>query len=223
MRLLTICPTRGRPALFNRMCDSFMGTRSPGTHMVAYLDETDTTLPKYRTSSECIERRSGAFLWMAEVVNRAVLEWHPKAEYYQIINDDHVYRTPHWDSLLIEAIHLAGGWGYAYGRTENLPTAAVISANITRALGFYFPSGFRHQFVDNYERDLFTESGMAIHVPEVWVEHMHPGFGKGNDDDTYRLGGSDFNQGKQRYERWRRDEMASHVASLVVARLIGKA
>lgn len=193
--------------------------------MLLYIDEADPSLPEYRKmiSESEASVKTGPFLWLAEVVNAAV-GWNPEVPYFQIINDDHFYRTPRWDEKLISAIEQRGGWGYAYGRTENFPTAAVISSNIIKALGFYFPPGFRHQFVDNYEQDLFGGAGMAIHVPGVWIEHMHPGFGKGVMDETYaKVQREAFSHDAQRYEQWKQNERDRNIASLIVARSLLKA
>lgn len=52
--------------------------------------------------------------------------------------------------------------------------------------------GYHHNFVD----DEFIQTAMwrdtYVHAPKALVEHLHPHWGKGQDDDTYRRGQRDF-------------------------------
>lgn len=126
---------------------------------------------------------------MNAALNRAFEELGGGYQYVSFMGDDHLVRTPGWDTLLIESI-TAHGHGVAYGNdlltNGELPTFAMISTNIAKALGFFAPPTLRHMYLDDYWLRLGTSLNACFYRPDVVVEHMHHSVGKSEFDATYK-------------------------------------
>jgi hypothetical protein len=109
-------------------------------------------------------------------------------DYLVFMGDDHRPRTQDWDLLLAESIKDIKH-GIAYGNDllqgENLPTAVMQDARITRTLGYFSPPKQKHLFLDNFWKDLGTELGTLVYSPDVIIEHLHPFAGKAQLDAGY--------------------------------------
>ena len=60
-------------------------------------------------------------------------------------------------------------------------------------------NGYRHWYVDNEWTAVAQMAGEFRYAPNAVVEHMHPLFGKGENDDVYRLGQSQSAVDRQLY------------------------
>ncbi len=195
MKLLTICPSRNRPELCKRMLDSFDATKSEGTEIIVYVSIDDPQIGKYE---EILNGRLHVFeprRHLIKVLNYVSCELYPDIQYYQEINDDHVYQTKGWDNLLIEVIEIKGrGWGIACGndllgnepwKIARHPSGAVISGNIVRTLGCFVLPELDHLFTDTYLRDIAEGINSYFHLEDVIIEHRHWLTGKVDKDDNY--------------------------------------
>lgn len=209
-----VCATQARAARCGTMLESFLATRSPGTAIWVYVDEADAEVDAYRALFErlAIPHEFGPKLTMVQAVNRGVAV--NDAEFYGDANDDYVFRTAAWDDQLRGAIEQRGGQGMAFGLTLNLPSCPLLSARCVRALGHYFDPGFRHQYVDNVQVEAFAEAGMLYQVPEVWIEHVHPAFGKAQWDPTYNSMAAAGNHDHVEFQRWMVTRRPMQVAAL---------
>lgn len=221
-KALIMCPTRGRPERCARMIESFSATRQGNTELICYVAEDDPQIEAYRAYANAprsgkrfagIRFEFGPRITIVRVFNKCLEH---EADFYGEINDDHIYHTEGWDVKLESAI-IAHGRGMAYGRTENLPSGVMISADCVRALGYFHVPCFQHQYCDNAMRDLYNSAGLLIHVPEVWIEHCHPVFGKATPDETYGAMAAAGPDDAKAYERWRRDDFQNHLAKLIGA------
>lgn len=101
--------------------------------------------------------------------------------------DDVVFSTQAWDELIEDTL---GTPGIAYGddriHGERHPSAVFMSSVIAKALGWLALPATSHQWADDGWKRLGQETGLLRYVPEVVVEHFHPGVGKAEWDDTYR-------------------------------------
>lgn len=209
-RIRIICPTRQRAARCELMLESFFATRgSEETKMFCYVATDDPEIDAYRTLFQRlpVEFCFGKRLPITEAIN---LSSH-HADFYGEVNDDHVYRTQRWDIALSDAILKSGKGAMAYGHTNNLPSAVMVSASCVKSMGWFMPPGFQHQFVDNALYDLYSGAGRLHHVPEVWIEHCHPDYGKAPMDATYELMRDTWDQGKARYQEWALLDKQRHI------------
>ena len=193
-KLLSICPSRGRPKQMAVMIDSWLATKSEGSKMVVYLNYDDIKLDQYDIKHPDIKVTTGKRRFLSEVVNYNWGIYQDQYDYFQVINDDHVYLTPQWDVKLIDIIQTRGkGWGIACPNdlmtnwaVWKHPSAEVISANIPRALGYYIWPRIRHIGTDT----VLGRLGMGIdrmwREEKIIIEHRHWTNGKSVLDDNYK-------------------------------------
>ena len=185
MRLLTVCPSRIRPERIQEMLASYDATKSPWNDMVIYVADDDPRLEDYK---EVLSNRNliiGKRRTYTEVNNYCMCELYPDYPYYSEIGDDHYYHTKEWDRILVETIEKNGGWGFACGNKQGLPSGMVTSANIIKALGYYITPLLKQCYVDNFHQELGEACGIFYRVPEVDIEHRHWVFKKAPPDENY--------------------------------------
>jgi hypothetical protein len=184
MKILTIVPSRGRPEAVNELIEEFNFTTAISDLVIA-VDNDDTS--EYIVPNKVILEVNPR-MWMNGTLNFVAKKWCEDYDYLVFMGDDHRPRTPNWDLLLAESIKDIKH-GIAYGNDlfqgENLPTAVMQDAKITRTLGYFSPPKQKHLFLDNFWKDLGTELGTLVYSPEVIIEHLHPFAGKSEMDAGY--------------------------------------
>lgn len=131
--------------------------------------------------------------------------------------DDHIARTPGWDKR-VEAVLQTPG--IAYGddliHGERLPTAPFISAEIVLALGWYALPTCRHLYVDDVWRELGEKAGCLRYLPDVVIEHVHPGVGKAEWDAGYMKANSaaSINHDHRAYIEWLKSTFPADVRNV---------
>ena len=159
------------------MLKSFDATKTLDTEIVVHLSEDDKHLQEYIDNL-----RSGRWLYfigapmyMCEVLNYFSTKIFPGIEYYQEANDDHIFHTPGWDKMLVDAIEERGlGWGvsYADNHVDHMNTACMMSGKSVRAVGYFAARQLRHHYADCQMRELFLGVGQLMFlVKEAYVEH----------------------------------------------------
>jgi hypothetical protein len=223
--LLVITPSRGRPERLREMLDACLALSRADTDIVVGCDDDD--LDGYR-ELEARYPGHGRVRWfggprtgLAGWTNRLAAYYTragedgdanlPRYRAFASFGDDHIPRTEGWDEALLEAIGRMGGIGIAYGNDlfmgPNLPTAAVISAEIVSALGWMCEPSLHHMYVDNVWADIGQAAGCLAYVPDVVIEHVHFRAGKTPVDQVYATAESWTEADKAAYLRWREQGM----------------
>ncbi|MHB1950171.1 MAG: hypothetical protein ACYCQK_01700 [Acidiferrobacteraceae bacterium] len=215
VNIAILTPTRGRPQRFAEMCAAINRTahRTHGTLRVyAGLDEDDAGSYELRVGVTCLIRpRMRLAPWCNLLAEQALKDG---ADVLAFFGDDHRPRTPGWDDRVCEAFFRMGS-GLVYCadglQNERLPTAPFWSADVIRALGFYYAPVLQHLYADNYWLALAHDLDRCTYLPNVLVEHEHPSAGKAEMDDSYRESGALVEQDRQAFERFMESE---HPAAL---------
>ena len=220
--LLVITPSRRRAARLREMVTATLELSAAQTDIAVCVDEDDPEREGY--ADVCWENRPRVIWhcgprqsltgWTNVIAPAGARKYRALAS----LGDDHLPRTPGWDSLLLAAIDAMGGTGIAYGDDgifrEGLPTAPVISSDIVRALGWMCLPDCRHMAVDLAWKDLGLGAGCLAYVPEVSIEHVHPCAGKAAWDQTYATSEAGKEEDRAAWERWRENGMADDVARI---------
>jgi len=224
--LLVIVPSRGRPGSIARMLDAVRATSRAVAHLHVAVDEDDEELPRYRavmdkagSDGDVLETgpRKGLCAWTNEVAVRRAAEY----PYLASFGDDHVPRTPGWDRALIRGIERMGGTGFTYpwdGTREDIPEAVVLSSGIVQALGWMSLPGLAHFYHDDVWADLGRGAGCLRHLRAVAVDHLNVASGQGRPDATARDNGRSLEADRDVYYGWRRERMASDIATVAALR-----
>ena len=193
MSLIVIVPTRGRPANVERLIGAFDETCSlPDTQLVLCFDDDDQarwlarSVPRVLWINVGPRQRLGA--WLNQAVAELLLN-KPEVAGVGFMGDDHVPRTPGWDAAIAAALAELGT-GIAYGNDlfqgENMPTAAFMTADIPKTLGYMCPPTLDHMFIDDVWLRWGRNLGQIRYLPDVVIEHLHPFLGKADWDASYR-------------------------------------
>lgn len=218
MSIAILCPSRGRPERFGEMVEA--ATRAATEEFVVYcgLDEDDPTLDDY-PDLDLVEYFVSPRKRLAEWTNRlaklAIMDGH---DILGFLGDDHRHRTYGWDRLIGHAMAEMGS-GLVYGddglQGERLPTAPFWSADIIRALGWFYPPVLMHLYADDYWLRLANDLGCRRYLPQVLIEHEHYCNGKAVKDESYAESERFYDQDRVAFELFLAN---GHAEALVRAR-----
>lgn len=211
-------PSRERPQNVERLGKAARETIGPDGKLLFIFDEDDPFL------DENLDR-ADAFGWQSEIQPRLITvpkvnlaaRRHLDEKYLMFLGDDHIPRTPSWDSHIIAAFGALGGTGFVYpwglGRTDT-PEVCAISTDIVRALGWFGYPGVQHFYVDNVWADLGNGAECMVFLQDVILEHMHWTFGKGPRDHINELAIGCTGSDERAYNEWRNTQMAADIATV---------
>ena len=222
MKILTMCPTRGRPKILTEMLDSFKDTASEGNKLVVYLNEDDPMLGSYNIPLWC-ESIVGKRKYLAQAYNY-IFDKYSDCDFYCPCNDDHVFITPEWDSKLIEIVNREGrGWGLAAAEDTltdwyqyQHPSGCLVSGNIPRTLGYFIWPPIQHIGIDCYFMHLMQGIGRLYHTRSVVIEHRHWMNGKRPLDANYKwvYNHAQFSYGMAMVEEYINEHLKKDVAKI---------
>lgn len=182
-----LTPSRGRPLRFREMVAAIERTAWGPVTVYVGLDEDDHEKYELPVGVQCLIRpRMRLAQWTNVLAEQAIRDGHETLAFF---GDDHHPRTAGWDeSVGVAFDEMGSGLVYCADglQNERLPTAPFWSADIIRALGFYYPPVLMHLYADDYWLRLARDLGRCTYIPEVYIEHMHPSAGKANMDEVYR-------------------------------------
>lgn len=224
MKLLVVVPSRGRPRNIAALADAWTATAATADVIVA-VDDDDPTRGDYLdivASHPRFDLVIGPRLGMVGSLNKVALANSTVYDAIGFLGDDHRPRTPGWDDLIRHALGVLGT-GIVYGNDliqgERLPTAAFMTTDIIRTLGWMSPPGLRHLFVDDSWLALGRALGAITYLPDVVIEHCHPVAGKAEWDAGYQAAnaGEMWQHDEAEHQRWLRDDCAADVQRIRVA------
>jgi glycosyl transferase/beta-hydroxylase protein BlmF len=196
MKVSILCPTRGRPAGAIRLANSIHKTAKDKScfEVWFYVDNDD---PKRAEYEEKIGKARNSQVRLVvgprESVSRTwnVIAKHCTGDVLMMGNDDLVFRTEGWDTILEHYIKQFKDDIYvAYFNDgingKNLATFPIVSRKWYETLGYFTPGVFMFLFNDVWIMDIGRRVGRLHYIPEVYAEHLHHSVGKMEADDTTR-------------------------------------
>lgn len=197
--LLVIVPSRGRPENVARLMEAWKATVSGDTKLFVVTDPDDPRADGYDelqigASDDRFGRiildPGGERLRLGGILNYIGYAYAHETDVPMLgfCGDDHLPRTEGWDTAVLAALHDLGS-GIVYGNDllqgERLPTAAFMTSDIIRTLGWMVPPGLIHLYIDDAWRELGNAMGRLKYLPDVVIEHMHPAAQKASWDHRY--------------------------------------
>lgn len=227
--LVVIVPSRGRPRSVAELAQAFAATTGPEARMVVAVDDDDPQRTAYEQlpiwELPQFDLRLGRRLRLGGTLNETAAEYVDQCDVIGFMGDDHRPRTDGWATWILDGLQAPGGVHIVYGddklQGQQLPTAAFLTSQIVRTLGWMALPGLTHLYVDNAWLELGRAAGVLGYLPDVVIEHMHPGAGKAAWDAGYaeanapELDAAD----KAVFERWRTEQLAADVMRLHTAGL----
>jgi len=193
--------------------ESFLKTIQRGDTRILFAIDLDDPMGQNYTGVPLLTTRAKS---MGQALNEAVLYVLGESlvsapTYIGMIGDDNRFRSPGWDVAIHDALDKMGG-GIAYGNDlwhhDALPTAWFVSASIVQALGWMAMPTLTHLYMDNTWRTIGIGIDHYCYIPEAIIEHLHPTYGKGQWDDSYRKTNSPemYEHDRLAFEEWLREQ-----------------
>jgi hypothetical protein len=145
--------------------------------------------------------------------NDGALVYAPGEDCYMMCADDMVPETMGWDVTLKNAClpgFISHGDDLLSGSA--MSTHFCVSGEVVRKLGYLANPKFGHFYWDNVLRDVGTDLGIFVAVPEVITRHLHWTV-TGDFDQTCKERGSSADD-EATYLLWRANDRAADVARL---------
>lgn len=182
-----LCPSRGRPNNVHRLVSSALSSSSVPLEFIFYFDEDDTTINSALSGLQ-VKHVVGPRIVLSKMWNRCYEE--ASNDIVMHCGDDIVFRSPGWDSLVLEAFdRYEDKIILVYGRDgiqdQGLGTHSFIHRNWVNTVGYFVPPYFSSDYNDTWLNDVAEALGRRVYIPEIYTEHMHFVAGKGPIDKTH--------------------------------------
>ena len=189
-----LLPTRGRPALVERLFKSITETTShiERVEIILYVDEDDTGSHHLDSDAVRVVRIIGPRMSMG-CYNIACLA-RARGNILILANDDMVIRTRGWDDTIVKIdAEFADKIYLAYCNDmfkKRVCTFPILSRRTCELLVEPYPAAYQGAFIDTHLFDLFKrlqKSGFdrISYLHDVVFEHLHFCTGKAVRDTTY--------------------------------------
>lgn len=211
-----LLPSKGRPASLARFFGAFekTGGSTPG---LVIIDQADAE--RHEAEYKAIALPLGWSIRITDGVTQGqkLAEIWPDiigAAWLGLIGDDCVPETDAWDRRMVQALDGANivSCNDAWQAPRRLGNCWVMAGDVVRAVGYVFPPGMQHLYVD----DVWETIGQAAQcwrcLMSVRVAHRHVLKGEADPDETHRaVYGSNTSNGLgglwpsdgEAYERWK--------------------
>lgn len=175
MTALVLLPSFQRAHLLKDFLDSYRATEAtiPGLVLV---DKLDPQLEAY----QALEYPPGWELVLTlgrSMASKCLEVWdrYKDLDAVMICNDDHYCITPHWDEKILAQVTGTNiiGTNDNWVAPNRLCGMTAFSGNVIRTLGYLFPPGIEHLFIDNCWEFLAAKAQCAQILMDVVIEHRH--------------------------------------------------
>jgi hypothetical protein len=229
--LLVMVPTRWRKENCERLLKSFTAaTDFADIVFIMDKDDEDTYADMdWGTAATAVLDYDGKATGSVKKQNYVAMMQADNYDAMMYIGDDHLFSTPHWDTIMAGRLNDKGGTGMIYGddkRRHDIPEMIIITSDIVKALGHFAEPSLDHYFIDNCWGELGFRSGLITYCPDVVFEHLHyqmqvfeqqgPQPVNGTErDQTYSYAESQWGASdRAKWQEWRGTRMPSQVSVL---------
>ncbi len=220
LSLLVMTPTRWRRENCERMAKSFRENTDSADHAFI-LDSDDEDTYAGMDWGDALHPVLDPPGCVREKVNHLAAAMAGAYDALMYIGDDHLFTTPHWDTIMLSRLEAMGGTGMIYGddkRRTDIPESIIISSDIVTALGHFMEPTMDHYYVDNVWAELGRRAipGLFRFYDDVVFEHLHYQVNKNVErDQTYRYAESTWGQSDyQAWQYWHKVIMPMQVSRL---------
>jgi len=201
-KIAILTPTRARPGKLDTFLDSVYKTAANPERVFCwnYIDEDDPRQKAYEDytktqhDNSCnlvAEQQSVSISWnfLANYATSPSLSENP-ADILIMGNDDLIYRTQGWDTIVEEESNIFSDeiycmWMEDLINGEKHCAFPIVSKKWYTTVGYFTPGVFNFGYNDTWVFDVAKRVGRTHFIPNAVNEHMHFTAGKSGMDDTY--------------------------------------
>jgi hypothetical protein len=172
--LLTIVPTRGRPAQCARLIESFDKT-TDNADLLFVTDPDDDSYADMDWKGHTVLSVSPRGT-MVQKLNHAAVSFIDDYDQMVWYADDNEFITPHWDSLMLDTLKDMGGSGWVYswdGRRSDIPETWLVSTDVVKELGWFANPVLNMYGVADSISILAKRASLIRFCKKVTVLHHH--------------------------------------------------
>lgn len=130
----------------------------------------------------------------------------PDAAWYGWLADDLIPETPRWDRRVVEALNGLNFVSTVFGEKSSRMNGAVAwSGDVIRAIGYIYPPGLQHLFLDDVWEEIGRMTGRWQVLSDVLVTHYH-GPKVGDPDATSDRVNSFWEHDRKAYIAWQKTD-----------------
>jgi hypothetical protein len=221
-KIALLIPTRNRPGSIRSILEEYEIWGNGYADIIIGVDEDDEYLHTYHTLAQefKIKMDVGPRKRLGPTLNDMAIKYAPKYFALGFIGDDMRPRTDGWDGTVLAALHTLqtgfvhgddGAWG------EELATQVFVTSDIIEQLGYMVPPGMIHMYLDNFWSEFARAINRFTYLPSVFIEHLHPAWGKAEQDALYAETNNDerMNADRVLYENYKKNYQARDVELVV--------
>jgi len=232
-RLGVLCPTRMRHNRFLEMLESYEKHSVDSNIYFAFELLDKENIYKYM---ETVKKKYPDNYWLVGNIGFAnkvniLCEEFPEHDAYMVLNDDQIIHTPNWDKILMDKLdelkkeHGHSIWIFSWrdGINDDKLTPSFATQDFIKVLGGYYPHRYmKHLYTDNMyhwigeELEKRTGQKIIVHLPEIFIEHLH--FCKDQKwmDDNYKQSNNigAYKRDAQLFDFWKNQEGERVVSEL---------
>ena len=211
-----LCPTRGRSTTnLKRFVEAVVATGTT-TSIVLVVDHGDdaplvSNLPDNFSTFYAPGGSNGEAF--EEV--RAALWSNVPHQWIGLLSDELIPETPNWDTRLIA--HLAGynlvSTNDGAHAPKRLGGAVAFSGDLVEAVGYVYPPGLKHGFLDDVWEQLARETDNWFCDMSIMVRHARHSWGGQRDVTAIRAQGF-FAADSVRYQQWLQNEKGPAIEAI---------
>ena len=195
-----ICPTRKRKKDVARLIKSAIETANnlDSVELIFVVDDDDIETISFLDfminnkkitvgiKKVVVERNKYIF---SDLINQALP--HCEGELFLAIGDDGVFRTPNWDSEIINEFSLIEDkilllhFNDLSGHSHNLAGHLVLHKNWINCVGYFSPPWFNGDWGDWWLTNISSDVGRRKYRKDIIIEHLNIQFNKAKPDETY--------------------------------------
>jgi hypothetical protein len=183
--LLLAVPSRGRPQNIARLRDAMRETCTGDTHLRVGIDQNDPALEQYPDHVIYVVRDNlrKVTAWVNELTVLRAGDYRALGT----VGDDNVFRTPGWDTQIMEALEKTpfafGNDQYPSRQPGTLCCHVFMRSEVVQTLGYFGPPSIAHMYVDVAWMAWGTACGIT-YLHDVLIPHLHYTVGAPH-DETY--------------------------------------
>lgn len=218
LSLLVMVTTRGRRPQVERLLESFRET-TDSAQLIVIMDPDDEDTYDGIDWGDALTTTLSPRGTNVEKLNSTADVFCDDFDALMFVGNDHVFRTEHWDTIMLRELENMGNTGMIYPddkRRSDIPEIIMISSDIVKALGHFAEASLAHYYIDNVWAELGKRSGLLRYCPQVVIEHHHYSVDSSVEhDELYRYAEEWFGKPDlQGFHQWRATVMPHQAALL---------